>query len=438
METVHKTIAAPTGTLNGTLRVPSDRSITVRAVLLAGIASGTSVIHHPLDCDDTRACMDVVGALTQSVLHMSHEKLGVTGRGLHGLRSPGKALFCGSSGATIRLLAGLMAGQPFGSTLDGTEQLRRRPMRRVSDPLRSMGARIEDADGCAPIEISGRSHKLKGITYTSPIASAQVKSAILFAGLYADNPTKVIESAPTRDHSERMLASMGVTIVREADADAALWSSMLTPVTTLNPLSIAVPADFSSAAFFMVAASIVPGAKVILRDVGMNDTRTGLLDCLLAMGASVEHDNPRFEGGELVADLTVSCQALSSIDVGGDLTARTMDELPVLAVAATQAEGTTVIRDAEELRVKESNRLEGFVTELRKMGAQIEPTGDGFIVEGPTPLHGAVVDSLGDHRVAMSLAVAALVATGETTITDAGSVSKTYPGFFRDLASIVS
>lgn len=428
-----QTLARP-HTLRGSLRVPSDRSITVRAVLLAGLAAGVSQVRQPLACDDTDACIACVRALGVRIETAADGALTLHGRGLHGWQAPKTALFCGSSGATMRLLSGLISGQRFDSTLDGTAQLRKRPMNRISAPLRMMGSQITDSAGCAPLHVKGRTTPLRSVEYHTPVASAQVKSAVLLAGLYADGDTTVIEDAPTRDHTERMFVGMGVPVRTEVMGSTRRIT--MTPAKTLQPLDVTVPADFSSAAFFMVAASIVPGAQLTLRDVGLNDTRTGLLDCLRAMGAKISIAHARDEGGEPVGDLCVAFDELNPIEVTGELTARTIDELPILAVAATQAAGRTVVRNAEELRVKESNRLEGFVAELRKLGADIVPTPDGFEINGPTQLHGAVVDGMGDHRVAMALAVAALVASGETTITGADCVSKTYPGFFDDLASI--
>ncbi len=424
-------VIQPAKQLRGVLRVPSDRSITVRAALLAAIADGTSHIRQPLACDDTDACISAVQTLGTHIERAPNE-IHVHGVGLRGLKlATPSQLFCGSSGATMRLLSGLMAGQAFDSVLDGTTQLRKRPMRRISEPLRLMGAQIADNEGCAPLHITGQQRSLRSVRYATPVASAQVKSAILLAGLYAGGETIVTEEAPTRDHTERMLRAMGVG-VRQWREDGR-YAIGVTPVSQLAPLDLMVPADLSSAAFFMVAACIVPHARVTLREVGVNETRTGLLDGLRSMGAHIEIHNAREEGNEPIADLSISADGLRGIEVSGELTARSIDELPILAVAATQARGRTLVRNAEELRVKESNRLEGYVAELRKLGAAIEITADGFAVQGPTPLRGAVVDGLGDHRVAMSLAVAALVAQGDTTILGADCVSKTYPTFFEDL-----
>lgn len=425
--------------LRGTLRVPSDRSITVRAALIGSIADGVSRVREPLDSDDTNAALQCMADLGASVAPLSTlcDPLGlrIPGAGLHGLRGSQTPLFCNSSGTTMRLLAGFLAGQSFDSALDGSEQLRRRPMRRVTEPLRQMGARIDDTAGCAPLKITKAISPLHGIEYAMPVASAQVKSALLLAGLYADAPTIIHEPAPTRDHTERMLRAAGANVQTLAQADGRSTIT-LTPATALRALDFMVPADFSSAAFFLVAGAIAPHAHIRLVEVGLNPTRLGLLDALQAMGAQIILSNVHDEGGEPMGDLDVSFTELGAVDIGGSLTARMIDEFPVFAVAATQAKGKTVVRDAQELRVKESNRLEGLVNELRKLGAQIAPTEDGFVIEGPARLRGAVVDGLGDHRVAMALAVAAMVADGDTTILGADCVAKTYPTFFRDLESI--
>ncbi len=431
----------PTHALRGVLRAPSDRSITVRAAILAGVAEGVSRIREPLASDDADAalrCMAALGA-PAAPLGSGCDSAGlrIAGRGLRGLRAPDQPLFCNSSGTTMRLLAGCLAGQAFDAVLDGSEQLRRRPMRRVTDPLRRMGAQIEDTDGHAPLVIRAAHRPLHGLTYDMPIASAQVKSALLLAGLYADGPVTVREPAPTRDHTERMLRAMGVEVTVEAEGEAGRITAH-PPQRPLRALDMLVPADFSSAAFFIVAAAITPGARLRLVEVGLNPTRTGLLDALRAMGATIYMANLREEGGEPVGDVEVVGGELRGVEVGGALTPRMIDEFPIFAVAATQAHGVTIVRDAEELRVKESNRLEGFVGELRKLGARIEATADGFVVEGPARLRGAVVDGLGDHRVAMALAIAALRAEGETKILGAECVAKTYPAFFRDLASLVA
>lgn len=425
----------PSKKLRGTLKVPGDRSITVRAVLLGGIADGDSVVRDYLVSDDTIACIACMRALGAEIATAPNE-LWINGRGLHGLSAPSNNLFCDSSGATIRLMSGLMSGQRFASVLDGSAQLRKRPMRRVTHPLSLMGAKIFDADGCAPLSIEPSA--ITGLDYTMDVASAQVKSAMLMAGLYAQGEVVIRENATTRDHTERMMAAMGADIRSERGESGIDNAITMQPVQRpLTPLDITIPADLSSAAFFMVAGCIHPQAQITLADVGVNMTRTGLMDALRQMGADITAMNVRHVGGEPVADLVVSFDELHAIEISGDLTARMIDEFPVFAVAATQAAGTTVVRDAQELRVKESNRLEGLVEELRKFGAKIEATNDGFVIDGPTRLKSAVVDGRGDHRMAMALAVAALVADGETTITGADCVSKTYPEFFRDLESLM-
>ena len=427
--------------LRGVLRVPSDRSITVRAAMIGSIAQGTSRIREPLDSDDTNAALACMAALGVSTAPLSSmcDPLGlqIPGLGLRGLRGATEPLFCDSSGTTMRLLAGFLAGQRFDSVIDGSAQLCKRPMKRVTEPLRAMGAAIDDTDGLPPIRIGAAQQPLRAFEYVMPVTSAQVKSALLLAGLYAAGPVTIYEPAPTRDHTERMLRVAGVDVETTFDATRKTTITLRPPSSVLRPLDFLVPADFSSAAFFIVAAAITPNALVKLVEVGLNATRLGLLDALRAMGATINISNEQMQGGEPMGDLEIAFDELHAIDVSGSLTARMIDEFPVFAVAATQAIGTTVVRDAEELRVKESNRLEGLVNELRKLGAKIEPTAGGFVIEGPTRLKGTIVDGLGDHRVAMALAVAALVAEGETTILGADCVRKTYPGFFKDLEALM-
>ncbi len=322
----------------------------------------------------------------------------------------------------------MLAGQAFSSMLTGDPQLLRRPMRRVVDPLRQMGAEIEDTEGKAPLLI--RRGRLQGLEHRPKVASAQVKSAILLAGLYADAPTVVQQPGPARDHTERMLAAMGVRI------ETAGLTITLHPPSTLSPLSLSVPGDISSAAFLLVAALLVPESRVIIENVGVNPTRTGLLDVLERMGARLRLENKRQEGDEPLADLVGVAGDLHGAAVRGETVVRMIDEFPVLAVAATQAHGTTQVHDAAELRVKETDRIATSVTELRKMGARIEAAPDGFVVQGPTPLRGAIVDSHGDHRLAMALAVAGLIADGETVVQGFDSVADSFPGFATVLASL--
>jgi 3-phosphoshikimate 1-carboxyvinyltransferase len=331
----------------------------------------------------------------------------------------------------MRLLAGIVAGRAFEDsvTLTGDPQLLRRPMRRIANPLRRMGADIETVEGHAPLTIHGQ--EVHGCEHELPVASAQVKSAILLAALYADSPTIVHQPGPARDHTELMLRAMG------ADVDISGLTVALTPgPSPLSPLSLTVPGDISSAAFPLVAGLLLPGAEVTVERVGVNPTRTGLLEVLRTMGASVAVENRRVQGGEPVADVTVRTSRLRSTEVSGHTVVRMIDEFPLLAVAATQAEGVTSVRDAAELRVKETDRIAVIASELKKMGGRIVAQPDGFVVAGPTTLRGALVDSHGDHRIAMALAVAGLVARGETVVENAGCIADSFPGFVETMQAL--
>lgn len=430
--------------LRGRTRVPGDKSISHRALLLGALADGVTRVRGWLpatDCQATLRCVQALGAEVSPLADLLDEtslpraasaNLVVQGKGLRGLREPGDALHCGGSGTTARLLAGILAGQPFFSILDGNEQLRRRPMGRVADPLRWMGAAVlgRDKGRLLPLAIQGGD--LEGIDYTLPVASAQVKSAILLAGLYAHANVIVREPGPARDHTERMLAAMGADLTRAGNVIA------LAPRTAvLIPLDITVPGDPSSAAFLLVAASLVAGSDIVVENVGLNPTRIGLLETLEAMGARVEILDRREAGGEPVGDLRACAgDGLEAVEVAGPLIPRLIDELPILAVAATQASGVTVVRDAEELRVKETDRIATVARELRKMGAEIEERPDGFAVSGPVRLHGAVVESHNDHRLAMALAVAGLLAEGATVIQGTACIADSFPGFEAVLESL--
>jgi len=430
----------PTAALRARVRVPGDKSISHRALLLGALAKGDSHVSGFLssgDCQATVHCLRVLGIAVDEI---DATTLTIHGRGLHGLRPPSVPLDCQRSGTTMRMLSGIMAGQSFSSVLTGEPQLRRRPMERVAEPLRLMGAHIETTDGHAPLTVRGS--PLHGIDYDMPIASAQVKSALLLAALYANSPTVLREPGPARDHTERMLQAM--IVPRAAVAAAAqplhrsgnVWTLDPAQIDHLQALDTIVPGDFSSAAFILVAGALVPGSEITVSGVGINPTRTGMLDVLRAMGAQIDVQNERQQSGEPVADLVVRSAALRSAQVQGDLVVRMIDEFPVLAVAATQAQGRTIVRDAAELRVKETDRIATVVGELRKLGAQIEPYEDGFAVSGPTPLRGTVVKSHGDHRLAMALAVAALVAEGQTTVQDTGWIADSFPGFDELLGSL--
>jgi len=418
----------PHHSLRGQLWPPGDKSISHRALLLAAIADGESHIANFLpsrDCLATLACVRELGA---RITAHDHATLTVYGQGLRGLRPPTEPLNCVRSGTTMRLLAGLLAGQDFPCTLTGEEQLLRRPMERVAEPLRRLGAAIETTAGHAPIFIRGKA--LSGGNLSLTVPSAQVKSALLLTGLYASAPLTVRQSAPTRDHTERMLAQMGAEIHLAGDHVS------LAPPAFLSPLSIAIPGDLSAAAFPIVGATLVPGSEVTLVGVGINPTRTGIIDVLQEMGAEITISDQRLVGNEPVGDITVRSASLRGVEIGGETVVRMIDELPIIAVAATQAEGETVVRDAGELQVKETNRIATVVEELCKLGARIEAWEDGFIVEGPTALAGGSVDSHGDHRLAMALAIAGLIAQEEVTVRKAGCIADSFPDFITQMRSL--
>ena len=423
----------PAEPLRGRVRVPGDKSISHRAVLLAAIAEGDSHIRGFLRGGDCLATVGCVRGLGIGVDEPDRNTLIVHGRGMTGLREPVHALDCQSSGTTMRLLAGLVAGAGIMTVLAGGDQLNRRPMARVADPLRRMGAIVLGRQGgrLPPLAVQGG--QLRGIDYPLPVASAQVKSAVVLAGLFTPDLTVVHEHPQgiSRDHTERMLRTMGAPVI---SLGTRVTSER--PTEPLQPLDLDVAADMSSAAFLMAAALLVPGSRIELASVVLNPTRTGLFDVLAGMGAHFVVENVLEVAGEPVGDIIVQHSDLRGTVVAGDLVVRSIDEMPVLAVAATQAHGTTVVRDAAELRVKETDRIATVVEELRKMGAQIEARPDGFIVEGPTPLRGSAVDSHGDHRLAMALVVAGLVAQGETVIHDTECIADSFPGFERLLIKL--
>jgi 3-phosphoshikimate 1-carboxyvinyltransferase len=414
--------------LRGTLRVPGDKSISHRALILSALAKGTSHVRGWLPAGDTLATLGCMRALGVEIEQPDATTLTVHGRGLGGLQAPTAPLNCVNAGTAIRLLAGVLAGQSFSSILDGSDQLRRRPMARIIQPLRQMNALISGHDGHPPLHILGT--HLRGITYQMPVASAQVKSCLLLAGLFAEGATTVIEPGPARDHTERMLRSMG-TEVRSENGFVTL-----SPGPSLQPLDLTVPGDISSAAYGMVAGLLSAGGEVRIEGVNTNPTRSGILDILALMGGRVGTSGERDEGGEPVADLIVERASLHGTRIGGDLIVRAIDEFPVLMVAATQAEGKTEVSDAAELRVKETDRIAVMARELRKLGAEIEEHTDGFAVSGPQALHGAVVQGHDDHRVAMSLVIAGLCAKGETLVEDARCVHDSFPGFVKTMQGL--
>lgn len=417
------------GALRGETRVPGDKSISHRALLLGMLAPGENRVRGWLAAGDTLATLGAVRALGIDVKR-EDDRLTFTGGAL---RQAAGSIDCVNAGTLMRLIAGILSGQPFESVLDGSEQLRKRPMRRITEPLRAMGADIEDTDGKAPMTI--RPAALRGMEHRLQVASAQIKSAILLAGLFAEGETTVIEPGPGRDHTERMLASMGAAVrVEGARVSITGRAHSLAP---LRALDLTIPGDPSSAAFLMVAASIVPGSDVRITGVGLNPTRTGLIDVLRRMGAVIEIEDEAEQGGEPVGTIRVrGVDGLVGTEVGGEEVVRAIDELPILAVAATQAVGETVIRDAAELRVKEVDRIAMVAAELRKLGAEIEERPDGMIIGGGARLKGARVDSHGDHRLGMALAIAGLVAEGETRIEDAGCIDDSFPGFAEMLAGL--
>jgi 3-phosphoshikimate 1-carboxyvinyltransferase len=414
--------AQPGGRLTGTLRVPGDKSISHRSIMLGSLANGTTKISGFLEGDDSLATLAAFRAMGVNIEGPSNGKVTVHGVGLHGLKAPAQPLDLGNSGTSIRLLAGLMAGQAFDVTMTGDASLSKRPMRRVTEPLASMGAKIDTTEqGTAPLRVHG-STPLKGIDYEMPVASAQVKSCVLLAGLYADGKTCVTEPAPTRDHTERMLQGFGYPV------EVSGSTVCLEGGGTLCATNIEVPADISSAAFFLVAASIAEGSQLTLEHVGMNPTRIGVINILRAMGANISVSNEREVGGEPVADLTATSAPLKGIHFPEDQVPLAIDEFPVLFIAAACAEGETVLTGAEELRVKESDRIQVMADGLQALGIDARPTPDGMIIQGGQ-MGGGEIQSHGDHRIAMAFAIASLRASAPITIHDCANVNTSFPNF---------
>ncbi|MEK6223486.1 MAG: 3-phosphoshikimate 1-carboxyvinyltransferase [Thermodesulfobacteriales bacterium] len=410
--------------LKGEIAPPGDKSISHRSLMLGSLATGTTLVRDFLISDDTLSTANAMRALGASI-EISGTQVLVKGKGLQGLKEPDKIINCGNSGTTTRLLIGLLSPQQFTSTLTGDKYLQARPMKRVVVPLAQMGAKINgnEEDNKLPLTIIGSN--LKGISYELPVASAQVKSAILLAGLYAEGETEVIEPEPSRDHTERMLSYLGVPIKKNGH------SIKINKVSKINPGEIIVPSDISSAAFFIVAALITPGSEVLIKNVGINPLRTGIIDILKNMGGDIEIINERDVNGEPIGDILARSSNLHATEISGDVIPKAIDELPLVAVAASFAEGTTLIKDAKELRVKETDRIHAMATELGKLGAEVEEFEDGMSIIGTQALTGATCSSWGDHRIAMSIAIAALRAKGETEIIEADCVSVSYPGFFE-------
>lgn len=415
--------AEPSGALGGRLRVPGDKSISHRAIMLGALADGPTEITGFLEGEDCLATLRAFRAMGVPIDRPEQGRVVVQGVGLHGLSAPTTPLDLGNSGTSMRLMAGLLAGQAFDTVLTGDDSLRRRPMRRVTEPLGRMGARITATEtGCAPLRIQG-GQPLRGLDYPLPVASAQVKSCLLLAGLYAAGETRLTEPAPTRDHTERMLTGFGYSLRREGERTVALTGG-----GRLQAATIDVPADLSSAAFFLVGASIAPGSDLLLEHVGINPTRTGVVEILRLMGADIAVLNPRLAGGEPVADLRVRHAPLHGIAIPPALVPLAIDEFPALFIAAAAAEGVTTLSEAAELRVKESDRIQVMADGLRALGVTAEPTADGMTIQGG-PWHGGTVESHGDHRIAMSFAMAALRASDPITIHDCANVTTSFPGF---------
>lgn len=412
--------------LRGEISIPGDKSISHRSIMFGSLAKGTTEITNFLqgaDCLSTIACFEKMGIGIEN----NGDSVIVHGNGLFGLKKPDTILDCGNSGTTTRLISGILAAQDFDVTLTGDDSIKKRPMKRIMDPLSHMGADIRslEGNGCAPLAITGK--RLYGIHYTSKVASAQVKSAILLAGLYADGETKVTEPYVSRNHSEIMLKYFG------ADVSTEGTTASIRPAKELYGNRIVVPGDISSAAFFIAAGLLVPGSEILLKHVGINPTRDGIITVCRDMGADITLLNENTDSGEPTADILVKSSTLRGTEIGGSIIPTLIDELPVIAAMACFAEGQTVIRDAGELKVKESNRIEVMVRNLSAMGADVTETEDGMIIRGGRPLHGAVIDSKLDHRIAMTFAVAGLCAEGETEIKGAECVNISYPGFYQDL-----
>ena len=416
-------------TLKGEVTVPGDKSVSHRAVMFGSIAKGLTEITNFLqgaDCLSTISCFGKLGIEIEN----GPDKILIHGKGLHGLTAPDSVLDAGNSGTTTRLISGFRAPQSFTATLTGDASIQKRPMNRIMEPLSMMGADIKSikGNGCAPLEIQGR--PLTGIHYMSKVASAQVKSSILLAGLYASGETSVTEPVLSRNHTEIMLSHFGAQITTK-DTTASIL-----PEPVLEGRKIMVPGDISSAAYFIAAGLIVPGAEILIKNVGINETRDGIIRVAKQMGGNITLLHENRDSGEPVADVLVSHSPLHGIEISGSIIPTLIDELPIIAIMAAYAEGTTVIADAAELKVKESNRIDVMVDNLTAMGADITGTEDGMIIKGGSPLHGALIHSMADHRIAMSFAVASLLADGTTSIEGGECVNISYPGFYKDLAAL--
>lgn len=425
---------APTRGLKGEVTIPGDKSISHRSIMLGSIALGTTEVTHFLegaDCLSTIDCFRKMGV----EIERKPSSILVHGKGLRGLTAPASTLNVGNSGTTTRLISGILSGQNFATTLSGDDSLNSRPMKRIMTPLNTMGAHIRSLNdnGCAPLHI--RPGALHGIHYQSPVASAQVKSAVLLAGLYADSPTSVTEPALSRNHTELMLQGFGAYVATDLHTDGTA-TAHVEPCKELYGQQICVPGDISSAAYFIAAALLVPGSELLVKNVGTNFTRAGFLKVCKAMGADIETVSQTIEGGESRADLLVRYSHLKGTVIEGDIIPTLIDEIPMIAIMAAFADGQTVIRDAAELKVKETNRIDTVTAGLKAMGADITPTDDGMIIEGTGHLNGASIQSYLDHRIAMAFSVAGLASDGETQIVDSQCVDVSYPEFYATLNSV--
>jgi len=428
---LEKTVIERKGGLKGEVTVPGDKSISHRAVIIGSLAKGKTRIIEPSRGDDNLRTLNAFRMMGIEVDEPKVDQLIINGRGLYGLTEPEDVIDAGNSGTTVRLLTGLLTGQRFFSVITGDRYLRKRPMKRVVEPLSSMGAKIwgRENGNFAPLAINGT--RLNPIDYVSPIASAQVKSAILLAGLYADGVTKITEPSLSRDHTERMLRFFGANLKRKANSVSIAGGS------NLEGRELEIPGDISSAAFFIVAALIIPNSEVFLKRVGVNPSRTGILEVLKKMGANIQLLNEYETWGEPVADILVKTSRLKGTKIDGDLIPKTIDELPILSLAASVAEGDTVIKDAKELRVKETDRIKAVASELKKFGAEVEEFDDGMRISGKDKLMGCNCQSFGDHRIAMSLIIAGLMASGKTVVEDTSCIGTSFPEFRDKLFSLI-
>ncbi|GIV08817.1 MAG: 3-phosphoshikimate 1-carboxyvinyltransferase [Fimbriimonadales bacterium] len=427
---------APARRVQGVWRPPGDKSITHRAAILGLLARGATEIENFLEADDCLRTLQIAQHLGAQAECVGERRWRITGRGGETLSEPTEVLDAGNSGTTTRLMAGVLSSYPIFSVLTGDASLRRRPMRRVVEPLQRMGARIDGRDAASRLPLAIRGGELRAIKHLSPIASAQVKSCVLLAGLNATGVTEITEPSLSRDHTERMLQAFGAELGTQI-CSAGVHRVRLRGGQVLEGQKLTVPGDFSSAAFWIAAALLLPGSDLVIEHVGVNPTRVGLLEALAQAGVHLDWSDIKEQAGEPTATLRVKSQPLGAMYIGGALIPSLLDEVPILALLATQASGETEIRDAAELRVKESDRIEAIAKELRKMGAQIEPLPDGLRLQGPTPLHGAEVHSHGDHRIAMTLAIAGLIAQGETRIQDVACVQTSFPEFEALLSALV-